>query len=82
MVRIAVIADIHGNLPALEAVIADIERRAVDRTINLGDCVSGPMWPREVCELLDITAANQRVLLHRGRAAIRQVLEDYVREPA
>ena len=52
MVRIAVIADIHGNLPALEAVIADIERRAVDRTINLGDCVSGPLWPREVCELL------------------------------
>lgn len=33
----------------------------------------------EVCELLDITAGNQRILLHRGRAAIRQVLEDYVR---
>ena len=50
--RIAVIADIHGNLPALEAVLADIERRDVDRTINLGDCVSGPLWPREVCDLL------------------------------
>lgn len=36
----------------------------------------------EVCELLDISAANQRVLLHRGRAAVRQVLEDYLREPA
>jgi RNA polymerase sigma-70 factor (ECF subfamily) len=36
----------------------------------------------EVCELLDITVANQRVLLHRGRAAIRQVLEEYVREGA
>ena len=32
----------------------------------------------EVCELLDLTTANQRVLLDRGRAAIRQVLEDYV----
>ena len=32
----------------------------------------------EVCEVLDITPANQRVLLHRGRAAIRQVLEEYV----
>lgn len=32
----------------------------------------------EVCEVLDISVANQRVLLHRGRAAIRQVLEDYV----
>ena len=27
-------------------------RRDVDRTINLGDCVSGPLWPREVCDLL------------------------------
>lgn len=32
----------------------------------------------EVCEVLRISPANQRVLLHRGRAAIRQVLEDYV----
>ena len=50
--RIAVIADIHGNLPALEAVLADIQHRNVDRTINLGDCVSGPLWPREVCDQL------------------------------
>jgi predicted phosphodiesterase len=50
--RIAVIADIHGNLPALEVVLADIGRRGVDRTINLGDCVSGPLWPREVCDLV------------------------------
>ncbi|MCX8559581.1 sigma-70 family RNA polymerase sigma factor [Mycolicibacterium mucogenicum] len=34
----------------------------------------------EVCELLEISAANQRVLLHRGRAAVRQVLEDYLRD--
>ena len=50
--RIAVIADSHGNLLAVESVLADIERRDVDRTINLGDCVSGPLWPREVCDLL------------------------------
>jgi RNA polymerase sigma-70 factor (ECF subfamily) len=31
----------------------------------------------EVCSILDITAANQRVLLHRARAAVRQRLEDY-----
>jgi RNA polymerase sigma-70 factor (ECF subfamily) len=34
----------------------------------------------EVCDLLHISAANQRVLLHRGRAAIRQALEDYLRD--
>ncbi len=35
----------------------------------------------EVRELLDISVANQRVLLHRGRAAVRQVLENYLRDP-
>ncbi|EHB53532.1 RNA polymerase, sigma-24 subunit, ECF subfamily [Mycolicibacterium rhodesiae JS60] len=34
----------------------------------------------EVCELLALSVANQRVLLHRGRAAIRQALEDYLQE--
>jgi RNA polymerase sigma-70 factor (ECF subfamily) len=32
----------------------------------------------EVCELLDLTQANQRVLLHRGRAALRAALETYL----
>jgi predicted phosphodiesterase len=50
--RLAIIADIHGNMPALEAALADIRHRDIDRTINLGDCVSGPLWPREVCDLL------------------------------
>ncbi|KKW65882.1 RNA polymerase sigma factor [Mycolicibacterium elephantis] len=35
---------------------------------------------KEVTELLDITVANQRVLLHRGRAAVRQALEAYLSE--
>jgi RNA polymerase sigma-70 factor, ECF subfamily len=34
----------------------------------------------EVCQLLEISTANQRVLLHRGRAAVRQALEDYLEE--
>src|SRR5215813_8032423 len=50
--RLAVIADIHGNLPALEAVLHDIRQRGADRTVNLGDCVSGPLWPRETMDLL------------------------------
>jgi len=51
--RLAIIADIHGNLPALRAVLADIERRHVDRIVNLGDCVSGPLWPRETMDSLE-----------------------------
>lgn len=34
----------------------------------------------EVCELLDISVSNQRVLLHRGRAAVRQMLEHYLKD--
>ena len=52
--RIAVIADIHGNILALEAVLADLARRGgADLVINLGDCVSGPLWPRETMERLE-----------------------------
>ena len=34
--------------------------------------------PGEVCEALGITDANQRVLLHRARSRVRQVLEKYL----
>lgn len=51
--RIAVLADIHGNVLALEAVLADLGRRGgADLIVNLGDCVSGPLWPRETIERL------------------------------
>lgn len=50
--RIAVISDIHGNLPALEAVLAAIAAEAPDLTINLGDALSGPLWPVETAERL------------------------------
>lgn len=52
--RIAVIADIHGNILALDAVLEDIAQRGgTDLTVNLGDCVSGPLWPRETFERLE-----------------------------
>ncbi|HSS67277.1 MAG TPA: sigma-70 family RNA polymerase sigma factor [Nocardioidaceae bacterium] len=35
----------------------------------------------EVCEMLDISTANQRVLLHRARAAVRARLADYLADP-
>jgi predicted phosphodiesterase len=50
--RIAAISDIHGNLPALEAVLADIAAKGADVIVNLGDILSGPLWPRETAELL------------------------------
>lgn len=50
--RIAALSDIHGNLPALEAVLAEIGRERVDLVVNLGDVLSGPLWPAETAELL------------------------------
>jgi RNA polymerase sigma-70 factor (ECF subfamily) len=35
------------------------------------------MTAEEVCAVLELSHGNQRVLLHRGRARLRQVLEDY-----
>jgi predicted phosphodiesterase len=51
-VRIALVSDIHGNLPALEAVLADTRRRAVTSTVNLGDSLSGPLLPLETAHFL------------------------------
>ncbi|HJV02230.1 MAG TPA: metallophosphoesterase family protein [Burkholderiaceae bacterium] len=50
--RYAIVSDIHGNLPALQAVVRDIARRGADRVINLGDCVSGPLLPQETAQFL------------------------------
>lgn len=50
--RVALISDIHGNLPALEAVAADIARRGADRVVVLGDNVSGPLLPLETARYL------------------------------
>ena len=49
--RLALIADIHGNLPALEKVIAELDRDGVDRIVCLGDVAVGPQ-PVETIERL------------------------------
>jgi putative phosphoesterase len=74
-VRVAAISDIHGNLPALESVLADIEREDVRSVVVVGDTVSGP-WPAEVFDLLvEIDALFvrgnvDRLILEGGEGAI------------
>ena len=41
--RVAVLADIHGNLPALDAVLGDIDAVGVDAIVLNGDIATGPM---------------------------------------
>ncbi len=52
MNRIAILSDIHGNLPALEAVLGEVARCSVDAIVNLGDILSGPLWPAETADRL------------------------------
>jgi RNA polymerase sigma-70 factor, ECF subfamily len=65
--------------------LIDVARRELDKlperqriVVTLRDMLG--FDSSEVCELLDISVANQRVLLHRGRAAVRAVLEDYLED--
>jgi predicted phosphodiesterase len=67
----AILSDIHGNLGALEVVLADCAARGADEIINLGDILSGPLEP----------AATAARLMPLGFVTIRgnherQLLED------
>lgn len=50
--RLAFLADIHGNLPALEAVLADLHTQSVDGVYLVGDQISRAPWHNEVMDLL------------------------------
>jgi putative phosphoesterase len=52
MQKIALLSDIHGNIAALEKVVDDIKTRKADCVFNLGDHVSGPLWPKETIQYL------------------------------
>lgn len=60
--RIAVLADIHGNIRALEAVQQDLGRLSPDVVINLGDHVSGPLQAAPTADLL----MNEHYIQIRG----------------
>ena len=61
--RVAAISDIHGNLPPLEAVLAEIEREDVDAIVVVGDTIIGPS-PVEVFDV--VTGLGAHVV--RGNA--------------
>ena len=65
--------------------LMDVARRELDKlperqrvVVTLRDVLD--LDSAEVCALLDISVANQRVLLHRGRTAVRQALENYLKD--
>src|SRR5689334_2188952 len=72
--KFAAIADVHGNRPALEAVLADIARLGIDEVVNLGDHVSGPLEAARTADLLmergfpSIRGDQDRILLELRQA--------------
>ncbi|WP_270087572.1 metallophosphoesterase family protein [Sphingobacterium sp. SYP-B4668] len=50
MTRFAIISDIHGNMPALDAVLTDLQARDIDQIYCLGDLVDFAPWGNEVIE--------------------------------
>lgn len=72
MPRVAVLADIHGNGPALDAVLADMADAAVDHVLVPGDVVNRGPYTREVLEIVFaqtwsvIRGNHELYLLHAG----------------
>jgi predicted phosphodiesterase len=83
--RIAVIADIHSNSLALEAVLEDIETQQVDEIVHLGDAFNGPIDPAGVARLIrpiamvHVRGNGERMVL-AGRAEERTRSATYARE--
>ncbi len=69
--RVAVISDIHGNLPALEGVLAEVEREQPDLIVVCGDVASGPM-PAETIDLLQTLTATRFVSGNADRGLIEE----------
>ena len=63
--RVAALYDIHGNLPALDAVLADVRRARVDLIVVGGDVASGPL-PAQTVDRLGALGPNVRYV--RGNA--------------
>ena len=73
--RIAVLADIHGNLRALEAVQSDLRKQSPDLVVNLGDHLSGPLQAAATADSL----MNESYIHIRGNHD-RQLLDRSVEE--
>src|SRR6476646_5113427 len=67
--RIAGLYDIHGNLPALQSVLADVSKSGVDCIVVGGDVVPGPM-PRETLKRLTSSDAPIQFIHGNGEIAV------------
>src|ERR1700722_18380249 len=92
--RIALVADIHANVWALDAVLADVRKQRVDTVFNLGDILYGPLNPHETFnrlqalgDLLTIRGNQDRQIYdatepdRRSNPTLDYVVKDLSEEP-
>jgi len=72
--RVAALYDIHGNLPALEAVLEDVARARADRVVIGGDAVPGPMPRETLARLLGLDLPVQ-FIIGNGEVAVLAEME-------
>ena len=72
--KVAALYDIHGNLPALTAVLADVEREDVDLIICGGDCAQGPM-PSQTIDCLQSLRIPARFVMGNADQAMIDAFE-------
>ncbi|HXJ18078.1 MAG TPA: metallophosphoesterase family protein [Candidatus Polarisedimenticolia bacterium] len=77
--RVAAIYDLHGNLPAVEAVIQEIRKAGADHIVVGGDVVPGPM-PREAIQFLLDLEIPVRFICGNGEVAVLEQMAG--RDPA
>lgn len=88
----AVLADIHGNIWALSAVLDDLRQKGIQKVINLGDSLYGPLAPQATWErirsfpMISIMGNQDRLICHGAGKKIREnrtlafVMEDLTEE--
>ena len=69
--RVAALYDIHGNLPALEAVLGDVRSASVDQVVIGGDVFPGPMSGDVLACLLDLEIPVQFIQGNGDREGAR-----------
>jgi len=82
--KVAIIADIHGNSWALKSVLVDIKDRGIEKIINLGDSLNGPLDPQGTFkllvenEILSISGNGDRLILENLQLKTNNLTAEYI----
>jgi putative phosphoesterase len=79
-VRVAALADVHGNAPALAAVLADVDRESPDLVVFCGDLTWGSL-PRETTALVRALSVPTRFVRGNADRAVLQLARGEYEEP-